>query len=77
MGLKYSIDFIVAISKILYFYSLKKCDSLPRIFEKVHITAKIQKTQFDKYATGRVRAFCIKFIYLIQFIMEQNYHKSC
>ena len=46
MGLKH---FTVAFSKTLYFYSQKKC----------HITAKIQKTEFDKYSTSLVSAFSI------------------
>ena len=57
-------------SKSLYFYSHKKCHSLPGISEEFHITAKIQKTELDKYATGRVCAFTITSIYLIQVIMD-------
>ena len=52
MGLKY---FTVAFSKTLYFYSQKKC----HITAKWHITAKIQKTEFDKYSTSLVSAFSI------------------
>ena len=59
MDLKYYMDFTVATSESLYFYSRKKCHSLPGISEKVHITEKLQKTQFDKYATRGVSAFSI------------------
>ena len=52
MGLKYSLDFTVVFSKSLYFYSHIKCHSSPGISEKVHIRAKFQKTEFDKYATN-------------------------
>ena len=54
MGSKYSIDFTVAFSESLFFYSHKKSHSLPRISEKVHITAKFQKTEFDKYAIAEL-----------------------
>ena len=40
MSWKHSIDFTVAFSKSLYFYSHKKCHSLPEISEKVHIKIK-------------------------------------
>ena len=53
-SLKYSIDFTVALSKGRLFYSDKKCHSLPGIPEKVHITAKFQKSEFDKHATSGV-----------------------
>ena len=56
--------------------SHKKCHSIPKISEKAHITAKFQKTEFDKYATSAV-AFSITTIYLIQFIMDQNCNNSC
>ena len=54
MGLKYSIDFTVVLSKSLYLNSHKKCRSLPGISEKVHITAKFQKNEFDKHAVSTV-----------------------
>ena len=53
-SLKYSIDFTVALSKGRLFYSHKKCYSLPGIPEKVHITAKFQKSEFDKHTTSGV-----------------------
>ena len=77
MGLKNFIDFTVAFSESLCFYSHKKCHSLPGISEKVPIKAKFQKTEFDKYATSGISACSIIFIYLIHFIMDQNCHKSC
>ena len=77
MGLKYSIDFTVASSGSLSFYGYKNCHSLPGISEKVHITAKFQKTEFDKYATRGVGAFSMTSIYVIQFITTQNCHNSC
>ena len=52
------------------------CHSLPGKSEKMHITAKFQKTAFDKYATNDVGAFSITFIYLIQFIMDRNCYSS-
>ena len=52
MGFKYSVDFTVAFSKSLFFYSHKKCNSLPGISDNMHITAKFQKTEFDKYAAS-------------------------
>ena len=76
MRLKYSIDFTIVLSKSLYFYSHKKCHRLPGISEKVHITGKSQKNEFDRYATSAVRTFSIKSIYLIKFIMDQNCHNS-
>ena len=60
MGLKYSVDFTVAFSKSLFFYSHKKYHSLSEISEKVHITAKFQKA-----ATSGVSASSITSIYLI------------
>ena len=54
-----------------------KYHSLPEISEKVHITAKFQRTKFDKNAKSGVNAFSITSIYLIQVIMEQNYHNNC
>ena len=72
MSLKYSVDFTVVFSKSLYLYSHKKCNSLLRISHKVHIAAKLQKTEFDKYATSGVIAFSNTSTYLIQFIMNQN-----
>ena len=77
MGLKYSIHFTVAFSRSLYFYSQNKCHNLPGTSEKVHITAKFQKTEFDKYATGGVSALGITSVYLIQVIMKQNCPNSC
>ena len=77
MSLKYSIDFTVAFSKSLYLYSCKKYHSLPRISKKAHITAKLQKAEFDKYATSRVIALSITSTYLIQFNMDQNCYNSC
>ena len=59
MGLKYSTDFTVAFSKSLYFYSHKKCHSLPRVSKKVDITTKFQKTELDKYAASGVAVFSI------------------
>ena len=75
MGLNHPI----AYSKSLYFYiySQTKCYSFPGLPKNVRITAKFQKTEFDEHATGGVSAFSITFIYLIQFIMDQNYHNSC
>ena len=74
MGLKYSIDFTVAFSKSLSFCSQKKCHDLLGISEKVHITAKFQKTEFDKCADC-----CLKYyIYLFDpNIMDQDSHNSC
>ena len=46
-------------------YSHRKCHSLPEILEKVHITAKSQKTDIDKYATSANIAFSITTICLI------------
>ena len=40
MGLKYSIDFTILFSKILYFYSHEKCHSLQGISEKVQVAVK-------------------------------------
>ena len=77
MGCKYSIDFAVAFSKSVYFYSHKNYHSSPGVPEKVHFTVKLQKTEFDKYATGGVSAFSITSIYLIQFIMDQNCDNNC
>ena len=75
MGLKYSVDFTVAaFCKNLYFNSHKKCHSLPGISEKVHITAKFQKTECDKYVNRGANALSITSVYLIQFIMDQNCH---
>ena len=76
MGLKHCINFTVLLSKSLYFYSHKKYRSLPRISEKVHITTKSRKTEFDKYATSEVSDFSIASIYIIQFVMDQNCHHS-
>ena len=76
MGLKYPINFTVAFFKSLYFYSLKKCHSVRKISEKVHIETKLLKTEFDKYDNSRISAFCITSIYLIQFIINQSYRKS-
>ena len=65
MGLKYSVNFTVAaFCKSLYFYSHKKCHSLQGIPEKVHITIKFQKTEFDKHNNRGVRAFSVISIYL-------------
>ena len=63
MGLKYYIDFTVALSKSLYFYSRKKCHSLTGISEKAHVTAEFQETEFDTYDTSRVSALSITSIY--------------
>ena len=63
MGLKYYIDFTVALSKSLYFYSRKKCRSLTGISEKAHVTAEFQETEFDTYDTSRVSALSITSIY--------------
>ena len=71
MVFKYFIDFTVAFSKRLFFFSHEKCHSLLGLFEKVQITAKFQKTEFDKYAIRGVSALSITSIYLIQFIMNQ------
>ena len=76
MGLKYCINFTVLFSKRLYFYSHKKCHSLPGISEKLHITTKSQKAEFDKYAFSEVSDFSITSIYIIQFVMDQNCHHS-
>ena len=65
MCCKYSIEFTVAFSKSLFFYSHKKCNSLSGISEKMYITAKFQKTEFDIYATSRGSTFSITSIYLI------------
>ena len=70
MVLKYFIYFIVAFSKTLHFYSYKKCHGLMGIFEKVHITAKFQKTEFDKYANSGVIAFSVAFTFLTLFRMK-------
>ena len=43
-------------SSRLYFYSHKKCHSLPGISEKQYIKANFQKTGFVKY-TSRLSAF--------------------
>ena len=69
----------IAYSKSLYsyIYSQTKCYSFPGLSEKVRITAKFQKTEFYEHATSGVSVFSITFIYLIQFIMGQNYHNSC
>ena len=77
MGLNYSTDFTFAFFLCLYFFSHKRFHSLPGISEKVHIKAKFQKTELDKYDTSGVSAFSITSIYLIQFIMNQNYHNNC
>ena len=74
MCLKYSINFTIAFSKSLKLY---QCHNLPGISEKVQITARFQKTEFDKYATSRVSAFSLTSICLIQFIMDQNCHSRC
>ena len=58
-GLKYSIEFIVAFSKSLYFYNHKKCHFLQEISGKKQIKAKFHKTEFDNYA------ICITSVYLI------------
>ena len=70
MVLKYFIYFIVAFSKTLHFYSYKKCHGLMGIFEKVHITAKFQKTEFDEYATSGVIAFSVASTFLTLFRMK-------
>ena len=70
MGLKYSIDFAVALFKRLYFYSHKNCHSVPGISERVHIEVKLLKTEFDKYDNSRISAFCITSVYLIQFTID-------
>ena len=62
---------------VCIYISYKKYHSLQGIFEKVHITVKFQKTEFDENATSGVSAFSIISIYLIQFIMDQNWHNSC
>ena len=43
MGFKCSIDYTIAFSKGLFFFSHKECHSLSGISEEVHITAKFQK----------------------------------
>ena len=73
MNLKYSISFTTAFSRSLYFYSHEKYHSLPGISEKIHITAKLQKTEFDKYATSGVIAFSTT---IYQFMMAENCHNS-
>ena len=60
----------------LYFYK-RKFHSLPSIFEKVNITAKFHKAQFDKYATSQVSDFSFTSYYLIWFITNQTSLKSC
>ena len=65
MGCKYYMEFTVAVSKSLFFYSHKKCHSLSGISEKVYIIVKFQKTEFDNYATSRVSTLSITSIYLI------------
>ena len=42
----------------------------------MHIKAKFQKTEFDKYATSGVSAFSITSINIIQFMMDQNWHNN-
>ena len=54
MGFRNSINFTVAFSKRLFFFSHNKCHSLSGISEKVHIRAKFQKTEFDNYVTNGV-----------------------
>ena len=75
MVLKYFIYFIVAFSKTLHVYSYKKYHSLMGIFEKVHITAKFQKTEFDKYATSGVIAFGVASIFC-NLIQDERRAKS-
>ena len=72
MSLTYFINFTVAFSKSLYFCSNKKCHDLPGIFKNEHITAKSQKSEFEKYVTNGYTAFSITFFSLIQFIMDQK-----
>ena len=43
----------------------------------MYIKIKFQKTEFDKYDTSGVSAFSITSIYLIQFIVDQNYQNNC
>ena len=38
----------------MYFYSYKKCHALLGISEKLYISAKFQKTEFNEYATSAV-----------------------
>ena len=59
MGWKSSIKSTVAFCKSLYFYSHKKCHSLPGIFGKVHIKEKFQKTEFYKYVTNGINVLII------------------
>ena len=40
---------LIVFSQILGFYGHKKCRRLLEISEKVQITAKFQKIEFDKY----------------------------
>ena len=40
----------------MYFYSYKKYRDLVSISEKLHISAKFQKTEFDEYAISAVAA---------------------
>ena len=59
MGFKVLYRFQSSFPKSQYFYFHKKYHILSGISEKVHITAKFQKTEFDKYATGHVFLLCI------------------
>ena len=77
LGLKYSTNLTAAFFLCLYCYSHKRFYSLPEIAEKMYIKIKFQKTEFDKYDTSGVSAFSITSIYLIQFIVDQNYHNNC
>ena len=61
LKLKYHVQ---VISKCLFFYSHKKYHSLPGISEKVHITAKFEKTGFGKYVGSRVSAFSIICVFI-------------
>ena len=70
MSSKYSIDFTVALTKSLYFYSHKESHSLLEISEKVPIAEKYQKSEFDKYATSGVSASSITSIYPIYHVPE-------
>ena len=65
VSLKYFNGFTVAVSSSLYFYSHKNCHILPGISGKVHITAKFQRIEFDKYATRDLHLYSrLYYIYL-------------
>ena len=73
MGLKYPIDFKVAFSKSLYFYSHIKNHRLPEISEKVHITAKFQKTVFD----ATINMLLAELVLLVLHLFTQYHGPNC